>query len=53
MNRLMAAVLKGDIVLYSIAGGVLAFMILFTFCDVILRNFGHPITGSIDRKSVV
>jgi len=48
MNRLMAAVLKGDIVLYSIAGAVLAFMILFTLCDVILRNLGHPITGSME-----
>jgi len=23
-------------------------MILLTFCDVILRNFGHPITGSME-----
>ena len=48
MKRLMAAVVKGDIVLYSIAGTVLAFMIILTLCDVILRNFGHPITGSME-----
>jgi TRAP-type C4-dicarboxylate transport system permease small subunit len=44
----MAAVIKGDMVLYSIAGVVLAFMILLTLCDVILRNLGHPITGSME-----
>jgi TRAP-type C4-dicarboxylate transport system permease small subunit len=48
MKRLVAAVHKGDIVLYSIAGGVLAFMIVLTLVDVILRNFGHPITGSME-----
>jgi TRAP-type C4-dicarboxylate transport system permease small subunit len=48
MKRLMAAVLKGDIVLYTIAGMVLAFMIVLTLCDVILRNLGHPITGSME-----
>jgi TRAP-type C4-dicarboxylate transport system permease small subunit len=48
MKRLMAAVIKGDIVLFSIAGAVLASMILLTLVDVILRNFGHPITGSME-----
>jgi TRAP-type C4-dicarboxylate transport system permease small subunit len=48
MKRLMAAVLKGDIILYTIAGVVLAFMIVLTLCDVILRNLGHPITGSME-----
>ena len=48
MKRLMAAVLKGDMILYSIAGAVLAFMIVLTLCDVILRNLGHPITGSME-----
>jgi len=48
MKRLMAAVVKGDIILYSIAGAVLAFMIVLTLCDVILRNLGHPITGSME-----
>jgi len=48
MKRLMAAVLKGDTILYTIAGVVLAFMIVLTLCDVILRNLGHPITGSME-----
>ena len=48
MKRLMAAVLKGDTILYAIAGVVLAFMIVLTLCDVILRNLGHPITGSME-----
>lgn len=48
MNRLMAAVLKGDKILYAISGLVLAFMIVLTLCDVILRNLGHPITGSME-----
>ena len=48
MKRLMAAVLKGDLILYTLAGVVLAFMIVLTLCDVILRNLGHPITGSME-----
>ncbi|RJR36510.1 MAG: TRAP transporter small permease [Desulfobacteraceae bacterium] len=48
MKRFTEAVRRGDIVLYSIAGAVLAFMILLTLCDVILRNLGHPITGSME-----
>jgi TRAP-type C4-dicarboxylate transport system permease small subunit len=48
MKRLMAAVFKGDMILYTIAGVVLAFMIVLTLCDVILRNLGHPITGSME-----
>ena len=48
MKRLMAAVVKGDMIFYAIAGVVLAFMIVLTLCDVILRNLGHPITGSME-----
>ena len=48
MKRLMSAVLKVDMTLYTIAGAVLAFMIVLTLCDVILRNLGHPITGSVE-----
>jgi TRAP-type C4-dicarboxylate transport system permease small subunit len=48
MKRLIAAVVKGDMILYTIAGVVLAFMIVLTLCDVILRNLGHPITGSME-----
>ena len=48
MKSLTAAVLKGDKILYTTAGVVLAFMIVLTLCDVILRNLGHPITGSME-----
>lgn len=48
MKRLTVAVLKGDVALYVIAGVVLAIMIVLTLCDVILRNLGHPITGSME-----
>lgn len=48
MKRMMTAVVKGDIILFSIAGTVLAFMIILTLFDVILRNLGHPITGSME-----
>ena len=48
MKRFMAGVASIDKLLYIIGGGVLACMILLTFCDVILRNFGHPITGSME-----
>ncbi|MDD5206420.1 MAG: TRAP transporter small permease [Desulfobacterales bacterium] len=48
MKRMVAAIVKGDMILYAIAGAVLAFMILLTLCDVILRNLGHPITGSME-----
>lgn len=41
--------IKGtDLVLYVVAGGVLLALVLVTLCDVILRNFGHPITGSME-----
>ncbi|MCX5811585.1 MAG: TRAP transporter small permease [Proteobacteria bacterium] len=48
MKRFMAGITGIDKLLYVIAGSVLACMILLTFCDVILRNFGHPITGSME-----
>jgi TRAP-type C4-dicarboxylate transport system permease small subunit len=48
MNRFNNGIIKIDKVLYVIAGGTLLFMVLFTLCDVILRNFGHPITGSME-----
>jgi TRAP-type C4-dicarboxylate transport system permease small subunit len=48
MKRLVAVITGIDKLLYIIAGSVLACMILLTFCDVILRNFGHPITGSME-----
>jgi TRAP-type transport system small permease protein len=46
MKRLMAGIVNFDKLLYIISGIILCFMVLLTLCDVILRNFGHPITGS-------
>ena len=48
MNHFMALVKKVDTVLYVMAGVVLIGMVLLTLCDVVLRNFGHPITGSME-----
>lgn len=48
MKRFEAGVAGIGKFLYVIAGGVLAGMIVLTLCDVILRNFGHPITGSME-----
>jgi TRAP-type transport system small permease protein len=48
MKRFMAGIVTIDKSLYVVAGGVLACMIILTFFDVILRNFGHPITGSME-----
>ena len=48
MKRFMAGIVNIDKSLYVMAGIVLACMIVLTFFDVILRNFGHPITGSME-----
>jgi TRAP-type C4-dicarboxylate transport system permease small subunit len=48
MKRFIAGIANLDRSLYVVAGGVLACMIILTFFDVILRNFGHPITGSME-----
>jgi TRAP-type C4-dicarboxylate transport system permease small subunit len=48
MKRFIASVANVDRSLYVIAGAVLACMIILTFFDVVLRNFGHPITGSME-----
>jgi TRAP-type transport system small permease protein len=48
MKRFVAGIANIDKSLYVIAGGVLACMIILTLFDVILRNFGHPITGSME-----
>jgi TRAP-type C4-dicarboxylate transport system permease small subunit len=48
MKRFMAGIAGIDKSLYVIAGSVLACMIILTLFDVILRNFGHPITGSME-----
>lgn len=48
MKRFVAAIANIDKLLFIISGAVLACMIIVTLCDVILRNFGHPITGSME-----
>ena len=48
MKRFIAGIANIDKSLYVIAGSVLACMIILTLFDVILRNFGHPITGSME-----
>ncbi len=48
MKRFIAGIANINKSLYVIAGSVLACMILLTLFDVILRNFGHPITGSME-----
>ncbi len=48
MKRFIAGIANVDKSLYFIAGSVLAWMIILTLFDVILRNFGHPITGSME-----
>jgi TRAP-type C4-dicarboxylate transport system permease small subunit len=34
--------------MYGFAGSILSFMVILTFIDVIVRNLGHPITGSME-----
>jgi TRAP-type C4-dicarboxylate transport system permease small subunit len=48
MKRFIAGITYIDKSLYVIAGSVLTCMIILTLCDVILRNLGHPITGSME-----
>ena len=48
MKRFVAGIAGIDKVLYVIAGSVLACMIVLTLFDVVLRNFGHPITGTME-----
>lgn len=48
MKRFVASIVAVDKVFYIIAGVVLGSMIVLTLCDVILRNLGHPITGSME-----
>jgi TRAP-type C4-dicarboxylate transport system permease small subunit len=48
MKLLKAGVLKVDKLLFVSAGIVLTLMICLTALDVVLRNFGYPITGSME-----
>ena len=48
MKRFMTAVFRVDVVLYWVAGLVLACMMLVTLSDVIMRNLGRPIVGTLE-----
>jgi TRAP-type transport system small permease protein len=48
MKPFMTGIVNINKSLYVIAGSVLACMIILTLIDVISRNFGHPITGSME-----
>ncbi|MCX8021348.1 MAG: TRAP transporter small permease [Syntrophorhabdaceae bacterium] len=48
MKSFIAGIAKIDRVLYVIAGSVLSCMVILTLFDVVLRNFGRPITGSME-----
>lgn len=48
MKRFVASIVAVDRLLYIVAGVVLASMIILTLFDVILRNLGYPITGSME-----
>jgi TRAP-type C4-dicarboxylate transport system permease small subunit len=48
MKGFTAGVISIDKLLYIIAGILLCCMVIVTLFDVVLRNFGHPITGSME-----
>jgi TRAP-type C4-dicarboxylate transport system permease small subunit len=48
MSRFNDGIVRIDKIMYAIAGSTLVVMVLITLCDVILRNFGHPIRGSME-----
>jgi TRAP-type C4-dicarboxylate transport system permease small subunit len=48
MKGFMASIAGIDKALYVVAGVVLSCMVILTLFDVVLRNFGHPITGSME-----
>ena len=48
MRRFMMGVFRTDVVLYWVSGLVLAFMMLVTLTDVVMRNMGRPIVGTLE-----
>ncbi|MBP1739095.1 MAG: TRAP-type C4-dicarboxylate transport system, small permease component [Deltaproteobacteria bacterium] len=48
MKRFLTTVFKVDVAFQIISGLVLAVMMVVTLLDVIMRNFGRPIVGSIE-----
>jgi TRAP-type C4-dicarboxylate transport system permease small subunit len=52
MKRFLSAVKGTSSVLSAIAGAALAFLMLLTVADVVLRLFGHPIVGTYELVAV-
>jgi len=48
MKTFFSAIESINRFIYVIAGVILSMLVLLTLCDVILRNFGHPIAGSME-----
>jgi TRAP-type transport system small permease protein len=48
MKRFLSAVYKVDVTFHIISGITLAFMMAVTLLDVLMRNLGHPIVGSVE-----
>ncbi|MCX8111496.1 MAG: TRAP transporter small permease [Syntrophorhabdaceae bacterium] len=48
MQYFTRAIFKLDVSFHIISGIVLAFMMLVTAADVIMRNLGYPIVGSVE-----
>jgi TRAP-type C4-dicarboxylate transport system permease small subunit len=52
MKRFLDAVKGTSSVLSAVAGAALAFLMLLTVADVVLRIFGHPIVGTYELVAV-
>jgi len=48
MRRFLDAVLKIDITFHVLAGSALALMMVVTLLDIIMRNLGSPIVGTVE-----
>jgi TRAP-type C4-dicarboxylate transport system permease small subunit len=48
MKSFLAAIYRTDLTFHIVAGITLAFMMVVTLLDVIMRNLGHPIVGSVE-----
>ncbi len=48
MKRFTASIIYADRLLFIMSGVILACMVAMTLFDVVLRNIGHPVTGSVE-----
>lgn len=48
MKRFLNIVLRIDVSFHAIAGSVLAFMMIVTLLDIIMRNVGRPVVGIVE-----